>query len=379
MLVNSKKIIKLLEDRFPTRLAASWDNVGFQVGNLNSTVNKILVALEITPEVIQEAVDVNADLIVCHHPLIFEPLKSLTESSPVEAMLRKLTASRIGVYVAHTNADAAPGGTVDALLEALGLERSEIMGEVFKEPFFKLAVYVPEHDTEAVAKAMFESGAGHLGAYAECSFSAQGTGTFLPLEGAKPAIGAVNVREQVAERKLEVLVPQQAVRAVVKAMLETHPYEVPAYDLWPLKAPEQVYGFGAVASIPHTEAGGQNWVLMDWARHVRNALKAPGTRMIGSPEALIHRVAVVPGAGGSFYREAAQAGCDLLITGDVKYHDAQGALALGLHLIDAGHFETELPFVSRLAAQLSEELEQKGYEARVVISKASINPFSIDF
>jgi dinuclear metal center YbgI/SA1388 family protein len=379
VLVNSKKIIKLLEDRYPPRLAASWDNIGFQVGNASSAVNKILVALEITPEVVQEAVAVNADLIVCHHPLIFEPLKSLTESNPVASMLRKLTAARIGVYVAHTNADASPGGTVDALLEALGMQRLEIMGEVIKEPYFKLAVYVPENNTEAVAKAMFDCGAGHLGNYAQCSFSVPGTGTFLPLEGAEPVIGSVNVREHVSERKLEVLVPQHSVRAVVKGMLDAHPYEVPAYDLWPLKAPEQVYGFGAVAQVLPSDISGQSWKLLDWAKHVRKTLNAPGTRMTGSPEAVIHRVAVVPGAGSSFYREAAEAGCDLLITGDVKYHDAQSALALGLHMIDAGHSETELPFVSRLASQLRADLEQKGYEARVVESEVQINPFSIAF
>jgi len=375
MLVNSKKIVKLIEERYPPALAADWDNVGFQVGNANSAVNKILVALEITPAVVQEAIDVNADLIICHHPLIFEPLKRLTESSPVEVMIRKLTAARIGVYVAHTNADAAPGGSVDALLEALELERIETIGDVFHEPFFKLAVYVPTAAVEIVSKAMFDSGAGQLGAYSECSFSHPGTGTFLPLEGARPAIGSVGNRERVEETKIEVLVPQSHVRETVKSMLNAHPYEVPAYDLWPLKAPEQVFGFGAAAVL----AASQNLNLSQWASKVKTALKAPGTRMVGAPEALVHRVAVVPGAGGSFYREAAAAGCDLLITGDVKYHDAQSALALGIHMIDAGHCETELPFVRSMAAKLSDDMEQKGYEVRVVVSETRINPFSIAF
>jgi len=377
MLVNSKKIVKLIEERYPLSLAADWDNVGFQVGNPNSAVNKILVALEVTPAVVQEAIDVNADLILCHHPLIFEPLKRLTESSPVEAMIRKLTAARIGVYVAHTNADAAPGGSVDALLEALELERVDTMGDVFSEPLFKLSVYVPAAVAESVSKALFESGAGRLGTYAECSFSYQGVGTFLPLEGARPAVGSVGIRESVEETKIEVLVSQGRVRETIKAMLDAHPYEVPAYDLWPLKSPEKVFGFGAVA-VAASDAV-QNLKLAQWASKVKAALKAPGTRMIGPPEALVHRIAVVPGAGASFYKEAAAAGCDLLITGDVKYHDAQAALALGVHLIDAGHCETELPFVSRMAAQLMEDMEQKGYEARVVISETQINPFSIAF
>lgn len=377
MLVNSKKIIKLIEERYPPSLAASWDNVGFQVGNPNSAVNKILVALEITPAVVQEAIDVNADLIVCHHPLIFEPLKRLTESSPVEVMLRRLTAARIGVYVAHTNADAAPGGSVDALLEALELERVETMGDVFREPYFKLAVYVPESAAESVAKAMFESGAGRLGAYAECSFTHPGTGTFLPLDGAQPAIGSVGIRERVEETKVEVLLPQRQVREAVKAMLDAHPYEVPAYDLWPLKAPEQVFGFGAVAVARSSSE--KKLKLSEWASKVKTALNAPGARVVGPLDSVVQRLAVVPGAGASFYKEAAAAGCDLLITGDVKYHDAQGALALGVHLIDAGHCETELPFVSRMAAQLSEDMEQKGYEARVVVSETLINPFSIAF
>lgn len=377
MLVNSKKIVKLIEERYPPSLAAAWDNVGFQVGNPNSAVNKILVALEVTPAVVQEAIDVNADLIICHHPLIFEPLKRLTESSPVEVMIRKLTAARIGVYVAHTNADAAPGGSVDALLESLGLERVETMGDVFSEPLFKLAVYVPVTHVEIVSKALFESGAGHLGSYAECSFSYPGTGTFLPMEGAQPAIGSVGVRERVEETKIEVLVRQNQVRETLKSMLDAHPYEVPAYDLWPLKAPEQVFGFGAVA-VAASDAG-QNLNLAQWATKVKAALNAPGTRMVGAPEVPVHRIAVVPGAGASFYKEAAAAGCDLLITGDVKYHDAQGALALGVHLIDAGHCETELPFVSRMAARLKDDMEQKGYEARVVVSETRINPFSIAF
>ena len=373
MLVNSKKIIKLMEERYPLDLAASWDRVGFQVGNANSAVNKVLVALEVTPEVVQEAVEVNADLILCHHPLIFEPLTSLTESQPIEAMIRKLTAARIGVYVAHTNADAAPGGTVDALLDALELQRSSVLGDVFHEPYYKLAVYVPPAQRERVAIAMFKSGAGKLGAYSECGFSVRGEGTFLPMEGARPAVGTVGTRERIEEDKLEVLIPRRLTGDVIKAMLEAHPYEVPAYDLWPLKSPTTAYGFGAVA-LPTP-----GMTLAGWAAKVKAALGAPATRMVGSADAMINRVAVVPGAGGSFYKEAAKAGCDLLITGDIKYHDAQNALALGINLIDAGHCETELPFVRHLAELLRTDFEQKGYEIRVVESEVPINPFSAAF
>jgi dinuclear metal center YbgI/SA1388 family protein len=373
MLVNSKKIIKLLEERYPPELAASWDNVGFQAGNHNSAVNKILVALEVTPAVIQEAIEVNAELIVCHHPLIFKPIRSLTEDHPLEAMLRRLTTSRISVYVAHTNADAAPGGTVDALLEALEIERAETFGEVFSEPHYKLAVYVPKSHAEAVAQALFSCGAGKLGAYSECSFAMEGIGTFLPMAGANPAIGKVGLREKVEEIKLEVMVSRARVKETVRTMLEAHPYEVPAYDLWPLEAPVTTYGFGAtaIAKTPRR--------LSEWAGHVKKTLGSPAARMIGPADAMIRRIAVVPGAGGSFFKEAARLGCELLITGDVKYHEAQEALAAGIFIIDAGHFETELPFVKRMALLLEADLEQKGYEVRVAVSEANLNPFSIDF
>jgi dinuclear metal center YbgI/SA1388 family protein len=373
MLVNSKKLIKLLEERYPGSLAAEWDNVGFQVGNINSAVNKVLVALEVTPAVVEEAIEINADLIVCHHPLIFRPIKSLTEDQPLAAMLRKLTTSRIGVYVAHTNADAAPGGTVDILLKVLGLTRVDTFGDLTTDVSYKLAVYVPADQSEQVLEAMFTAGAGRLGAYKDCSFSVQGTGTFLPLEGAKPTIGQIGSRTNVEERKMEVLVQYRKVKMVVQAMLAAHPYELPAYELWPLEEPVIHYGFGAVAIAENPMK------LSDWALRVKRVLKSPMLRMVGEPDAMIRRIAVVPGAGAGFYKEAVRLGCDLLITGDVKYHEAQDARMAGIHLIDAGHFETELPFVGQMASLLKSEIEEKGYDVRVVESEVKVNPFSIDF
>lgn len=373
MLVNSRKIIKLLEDRFPLSVAAEWDNVGFQVGNINSAVNKVLIALEVTPQVIEEAMDTNADLIICHHPLIFKPLKTLTEDQPLTAMLRKLTTSRIGVYVAHTNADASPGGTVDALLNVLGLVRFETFGDMTFETSYKLAVYVPLSHFENMKEVLFSSGAGTLDHYRECSFAVDGKETFFPTEGARPSKGSIGSRETLDACKLEVVIPHKKVKAVVQAMLEAHPYEVPAYDLWPLEAPVVRYGVGASALTD------SSLTLSEWMSHVKHSLKAPMARMSGDPHAKIRKVAVVPGSGAGFFKEAAQLGCDLLITGDIKYHDAQEAKLLGIHLIDAGHCETELPFVTYLAELLRSEIEEKGYDVRVIDSEVNVNPFSIDF
>jgi len=367
--VNSKKIIKIMNEIAPEKLAENWDNVGFLVGNEDSEVDRVMVALEVTETVVNEAIQNNIDLIICHHPLIFKPMKTVTDSDPIGRIVKSLIKHDIGLYAAHTNLDIADGGTNDYVAELLGLNKVTGLEKTSSNKFYKLAVYVPADNLDDVTKAAGNAGAGHIGEYSDCAFACEGEGQFRPLAGSDPYIGTHGELERVKEHKLEVLVGGENLNKVIQAVLKAHPYEVPAYDVWQLDNEIESFYLGRYGLVE----GKVN--LVDYAGFVQEKLAVKSLKYVGDPERTIRKVAICTGAGADVMKSAVRNGCDLLITGDVKYHEAQTAIQLKLSLIDAGHFETEQIFVKRLSEKLKKAFAYKEYDVVVIESKEEENPF----
>jgi dinuclear metal center YbgI/SA1388 family protein len=371
MKINSGKVIKVLEEIAPEHTAQAWDNVGFMVGSKNRMIDKILVALEVTPEVIAEAVEEGMDLIITHHPLIFSPLKSLTDDDPVGRMVMALVKNNINLLVAHTNLDASPIGLNFYLARALGLERIVNLADGYEKEYFKLAVTVPVSHRELLVETFKEIGAGHYGNYQGCTFTTEGRGTFEPLPGADPALGEIGRPQVVEEVKVEAVIDEGSLPAGIERILKVHPYEMPAYDVIPLQNRFDNPNMGVLGYLD---------APLDFEaflERVKSTLGATNLRVVKGHGRKINKVGILTGAGSDMIPVARARGADVFLTGDIKYHEAQSGRLLGINLIDGGHYETEVFFVKELHRLLSRAFEAQNYDVALFMSRVDINPFEI--
>ncbi len=345
MPVKVAELVTLLESFAPPALAEEWDNVGLLTGRSDRAVTKVLLALDVTPEVVGQAVSVGAEMIISHHPLIFSPLKSLAETNWHTRMLAMIIKNELAVYSAHTNLDMATDGVNDVLAKKLSLLNVEKLHTGKYEELHKIAVFVPLSHAEVVATAMTQKGAGHIGNYSDCTFQMQGTGTFRPLEGSSPFIGQNGQLEKVKEIKIETIVNANRQQEVIAAMLAAHPYEEVAYDIYTLLNKNHSEGLGRIGELP------DELDTREFAKFVKVALDIEHILYVdaGKP---VKKVAVCGGAGGDFLKYAIQAGVDLFLTGDVKYHTAQEALLSDISIVDAGHQGTEKHIMPVLAEKI---------------------------
>lgn len=352
MAVRANYIAGLLEELAPRGLAEEWDNVGWQVGDSQAEVSAVLVALDPSPAALAQAKTVGAELMITHHPLIFRPLKRLRLDIPAEALIAQFLAAKVGVYTLHTNLDNSPQGTSAVLARKLGLVETTVLSPSKRQQLYKLVTFVPPAHIEAVRRAVTDAGAGWIGKYSHCTFQTAGTGTFLPQEGTTPFIGEIGRLEYTDELRLETIVPAERLGQVVEALQAAHPYEEVAYDVYPLVQKGQAYGLGCLGLLPEVKP------LADFAQQVKTALSLSALAVVGEEDKPIGKVAVCGGSGSSKVHQASSAGADVLVTGDVKYHDAQDAALLGLALIDAGHAGTENPLIFMLADYLTRRLKR---------------------
>lgn len=346
MSVKCQMIMTALEKLAPLRLAEPWDNVGLLIGSPIQEVKNILVALDITEPVIDFANNHMCDMIVTHHPVIFKGITSIRTDKPQGQLLARLLKSNIAIYAAHTNLDVAAGGVNDVLACQLGLQNIKILNVSCTEKLVKLVVFVPDSHVDEVRAAITEAGAGHIGNYSHCSFQTHGVGAFLPLAGTKPFLGKQGQLEYAQEYRLETIMPEEFSRVVIKAMLQVHPYEEVAYDLYPVLNDGAAFGLGRIGQLAASAP------LFDFATQVKQALGLNNVKIAGDRTQMIRKVAVCGGSGASLISKAISAGADVLVTGDVRYHEAQEALALGLAIIEAGHFASEQPVVPVVADYL---------------------------
>lgn len=354
---------RVLDRLAPFALAESWDNVGLLVGHRTHEVHKVLVTLDLTEEVVVEAVSGGYQAIVAHHPLIFRPMNRVTDGDRQGIIVNQLIAGDVAAFACHTNLDGAPGGLCDQLADELGLVEREPLVRT-PSGWMKLVGFVPPAALEAVSRAAFAAGAGVIGDYRDCSYRAVGTGSFIPTSGARPAEGAVGERSEVEEARWETVVPAGRLTAVVRAYIAAHPYEEPTFDLYPLQNVRVTWGQGRVGRL-RTPAP-----LVSVVANLASLLGVGELAYAGRAERLVDRVAVVAGSGGSLLEETA-AVSDVLITGDLRYHDAQRAIDLGLAVIQAPHFEVETWAMKRWTGVLAEHLAR--WHVPAVYASAAAN------
>lgn len=355
-----KEVFAYLNAVAPFELAEEWDNVGLQVGSLDQYVTGIVVCLDAGGKAVQRAIELSPSLIVSHHPLIFKPLNSLITDDYPGRYLTALCKNTVSLIASHTNLDKAAGGVNDCLAQRLGLQETIALLPAGRS--YKIVVYVPEETVGRVRAAIGDAGSGIIGNYSHCSFESEGMGRFTPLSGAEPAIGRVGVDETVKETRLEALVAEDRLQAVVSAMLRAHPYEEVAYDVYPLRRRERHVGLGRIGFLP------EPLTLQRFRDSVASGLGV-SCRMAGDPGRSVSKVAVCGGSGASLIDEAAKQGADVLVTGDVKYHAAEAALELGLAIIDAGHAGTENPVVDHLYKMLQKTFKGRGVRMEAIYAE----------
>jgi len=360
-------IVKYMEQMSPQRLSQKWDNTGLLIGDTEQRVKKVLVSLDVTPDIADEAIAIGADMIVAHHPLIFKPLYNIRRDNPFGKLLYRLIQHNINVFCAHTNLDSAVEGVNDTLAKLFELKDVQILEPNYVEKYKKIAVFVPVEHVDKVREAMTIAGAGFIGNYRDCSFMAQGIGTFKPLEGSNPSKGQIGELEKVEEFKLETIVPESELNMVINAMLEVHPYEEVAYDVYNIENRNTEYGFARIGKLE------EKIDLVSFAAIVKKILGLKKVRFIGDTNKSVGTVVVSSGAYYDIARIAKMKGAEVIITGDLKYHDAREILDYGLCAIDAGHFGTENVIVPVIANYLSEMAE----DVQVVTSNRSKDVFMV--
>ena len=363
-------IVGIINKIAPPALAEDWDNAGLQVGDLSNGIERIMVALDPCPEAVDSAIKSSCQLLITHHPLIFKPLKRISTTDETGRLIHQAIAGRLAIASLHTNYDVTQNGVNDLLAEALGVTGCRPLKISRREELVKLTVFVPVTHHDALMDSLLPF-SWLSGNYSDCSFTASGQGTFRPLEGASPYIGKVGERECVDESRFEMLISKADLQPALKAMRKTHPYEEPAFDITPLLNEGQQSGIGRIGYLESSP------LLKDFAESVKKSLGTASLRVVGNPEQRISKLALCGGSGASLLHDAAREGADLFLTGDIKYHDAREAQALGLSMIDAGHFATERLMVEGLSLQMETELKSRKFELEVLRCTVESDPFEV--
>lgn len=367
--VNGFEIIQAFEAWSPKALACMEnDPIGLAIGTLNKPVSKVLVTLDVNMEVAEEAIAKGCELIIAHHPPIFRKLANIRTDTPAGALYEKLIKHDIAVYAAHTNLDVAEGGVNDLLADALQLQECIVLEQTYAEDLLKLVVFIPVDHAQKLREALAEAGAGRIGEYEACSFSSLGEGRFRAVEGATPYVGTVGELHAEQEERIEVVLPSSKKARVLKALLHVHPYEEPAYDIIRLDQQVNQMGLGRVGRLPERMTLGQ------FAMFVKKQLGVPVVRVVGDLTSTVAKVAVVGGDGNKYIYAAKRAGADVFVTGDMYFHVAQDAQAIGLQIVDPGH-HVEKVMIAGVANKMTAVCAEKKYNVTFIQSTVNTEPF----
>jgi dinuclear metal center YbgI/SA1388 family protein len=334
-----RDIATALEAWAPKATQQSYDNVGLQVGDLEAELTRAVIALDLTPAVVDEAIAVDANLIITHHPLIFRPQRSITTTDWNGSLILRLARAGIALYCIHTNLDAARGGVSFALAGQLGLHDVRFLRPI-QEGLVKLITFVPADHLEVVRLALAEAGAGHIGRYDACAFVSKGTGYFRAGADARPFIGEAGGQMESAEEwRLETKVERWRIPGVLRALRAVHPYEEVVYDVSPIEGSGAQTGMGTIGRLENPTP------LIEFLAEAAQSLSTDALRYTGDPRALIENVAVCGGSGSDLIGDALRADADAFLTADITYHrffdvlNPEGKPLMAL--IDAMHYETE--------------------------------------
>ena len=363
MFAAGNDLVSFIEEFAPAEWTLPGDASGLQWGDLRREVPALILALDFSEDVLEEALRKGASFVFTHHPFLYRPFKKLDLARKREALLVRALKEEITLYSAHTNLDVAHDGVSHALGNLFNLKNMKPLYPTGVEELEKLVVFVPEGHEDKVRNAVSEAGAGFIGKYSHCTYQLLGTGTFFPMEGTTPFVGRQGAMEKVSEYRLETILPRRIRQKVLDALFAAHPYEEVAYDLYPLANGGQVWGLGRVGCLE------EEITLKELAGRCEKLLQPAVLTIVGDEGLKVKKIAVLGGSGAEYLESVHQRGCQVLISGDIKYHDAQKADELDLALIDAGHEATERPVLPVLAAFLKEKIKRYGFQTEVIISE----------
>ncbi len=359
------EIISVLENFAPPAYQESYDNSGLLVGDRNAEINSALLCIDSTEDVIDEAIENNISLVIAHHPIVFGGLKRFTGNNYVERTIIKAIKHNIAIYAAHTNLDSVQNGVNFKIAEKIGLQNVKVLSPIEKN-LRKLVTFVPKLHLEKVQNAVFEAGAGKIGNYDQCSFNLNGTGTFRGLTGANPFVGQVGTLHFEEEVRLETIFPKHLQNKILTALLNAHPYEEVAYDIYSIENDNDSVGIGVVGNLP------QAMEELEFLQNLKNIFEVKllkHTPLLNKP---IQKVALCGGSGSSLLKNAIRCGADIFISADFKYHqffDAENKLIIA----DIGHYESE-QFTKEIFYEI---LTKKFPNFAVQFSKKNTNPVCV--
>lgn len=370
------QVVAVLEQMYDPAWARDWDRVGLVCGDPASVVRRVMLAVDPTQAVVEEALAWRADLLITHHPLLLRPVHGVAATTAKGRVIHSLIRGGCALYAAHTNADVAVPGVSDALARVLGLTDLLPLDADPTDPMDKVVTFVPEASVEAVIDALCAAGAGQIGEYARCAWTAPGVGTFEAGVESHPAVGTPGTRQTLDERRLEMVAPRARRGQVLSALRSSHPYEEPPVDLYELADWSGPRGVGRVGRLTSPKT------LRDFAMVVAEALpsSAQGVRVCGEASAVIQSVAVCGGAGDSLLAAARRAGVDVFVTADLRHHPASEARESAEqgtpYLVDVAHWASEWPWLAGAANRLQGQLDAVGTPVEIHVSTKSTDPWT---
>ncbi|MFW6007283.1 MAG: Nif3-like dinuclear metal center hexameric protein [Halanaerobiales bacterium] len=369
--MNGSKLVSIISQLIPDKFSCEWDNCGIQVAtDMEKQINKILITLDVNMDILKEAENKNCDMILSHHPLIFDSLNSITNKSLKEKIIIKAIKNDIIIYTAHTNLDIAPEGLNSYLAQKLKLQNIKPLKITDTEKLYKLIVYIPEDNLEKVREAILDAGAGHIGNYSHTSFSIKGEGTFKPLSESNPYSGKIGEINKTNEYKWETIIKKDQIEIIKSILFKVHPYEEVAYDLYSLNNSGEKYGIGRIGDLS------DRLTLENYLDLIKKKLDIDyRIKYLGNNKKEIKKVALCSGSGADFITDAKKAGADVYITGDIKFHEAQLAEAIDLPLIDAGHYDTEKVVKDFWLDKFKELVDLENEDIKLIKSQINTNPW----
>lgn len=333
-MMRVSELAKYLDKEFPLSLQESYDNCGLQVGDGSIEISGVLLTIDVVESTIDEALEKGCDFILCHHPLIFKGVKRITGNNYIERIIHKAIKNDVAIYAAHTSADKIIGGVSYKMAEKLSLENVTPL-EADNEQVYKVVVYVPVADKQKVSDVVYANGGGTIGAYDCCSFSVDGAGTFKANDGCNPYVGNIGEIHIEKESRVEYVVSRRNLSKVLVAINEAHPYEEPAIDVIKLENTIVAAGMGVVGELKTPVAP------MDFLKRVKETFRCEMLKYTDIDKTdSIKKVALCGGSGSDLVGLAKRVGADILVTGDVKYHQFFDSYD-GPIIADIGHYESE--------------------------------------
>lgn len=364
IMTKIKDIIQYLEIFAPLAYQEEYDNSGLITGNSQDELTGVIISLDCIEEVVDEAIQKKCNLIVAHHPIVFRGLKKLTGRNYIERTVIKAIKNDIAIYAIHTNLDNVSEGVNKKIANKLGLVKTKILRPK-SNTLTKLTTFIPKENTELVLEKLHEAGAGMIGKYKNCSFSIEGTGSFLPGNEAKPSIGKSGQAEKVIEDRVEVIFPTYLKAKILTTLFKAHPYEEVAYYLHDLANKNDEVGSGMVGSLPKPMES------LEFLGFLKSKLGATVVRHTALVKDNIKKVALCGGSGSFLLRDAMACGADIFVSGDFKYHeffDAENRIIIA----DVGHYESE-QFTKEL---IYENLSKNFTNIALHFTEVNTNPIS---